>query len=340
MEIIIRNVQQGLPELLDRLDHIGIVRESRNGPVIMFPEPVTVVFKKPRERVLFWSERDTNPFFNLFEALWMLSSRRDVRFVEQFVKRMRKFSDNGKWFHAAYGYRWRKHFRKDQLHQIISSLYNDKNTRRNVLGIWDPRADLGREGVDIPCNLSATFQINNENELDMVVHNRSNDLIFGNQGANAVHFSILQEFIAASIGVQIGKYWQVSSNLHCYIRDFEKYKELAIHVADPYRTIPRDPYVSSNSLVDDAAVVPTAIIDEDGRMWEQDLAMWMKEPTRVGIRSGFFLRTATPMFMAHKAHKQGKTDQAIEIIETQMPQRSDWKKASLEWLQRRKEKKQ
>lgn len=335
----VRNPHQALPEVLDQLDRIGVVRESRDGPVIMFSEPTTIVYEKPIERVIFWKERDANPFFGLCESLWMLNGRRDVRFIEQFVKRMRTYSDNGKWFHAAYGYRWRHHFRKDQLHAIISGLYGNKNSRRNYLGIWDPRSDLSHEGRDLPCNVGATFQISFDGKLDMVVHNRSNDICMGALGANVVHFSILQEFIAASVGVPIGKYWQVSSNLHCYIRDFEKYKELAIHAADPYRTITRDPYVSSNGLVDDSAVVTTPVVDEDGHMWEQDLQMWMKNPLRIGIRSGFFLRTATPMFMAHKAHKKGDTDQAIEIIQTQMPQRSDWKKASLEWLQRRKEKK-
>lgn len=340
MEIFrVRNAHQALPEVLDRLDKIGVVRESRDGPVIMFAEPTTLVYEKPMERVVFWAERDANPFFHLCESMWLIAGRRDVRFVEQFVKRMKKYSDNGKWFHGAYGYRWRHHFRKDQLHLIINALYANPNCRRQVLDMWDARADLGREGADVPCNLSCTFQININGKLDMVVHNRSNDAMMGALGANAVHFSILQEFIAQSVGVPIGRYWQVSSNLHCYMRDFDKYKELAIHAADPYRTITRDPYVASNGLLDDAPVVATTVVDEDAKMWEQDLQMWMREPTRIGIRSPFFLRTATPMFMAHKAHKKGRTDEAIEIIESQMLHRSDWKLASLEWLNRRKEKK-
>lgn len=337
MEIFkVRNAHQALPEVIDRLDRIGVVRESRDGPVIMFAEPVTLVYEKPMERVIFWPERDANPFFHLCESMWMISGRRDVRFVEQFVKRMKTYSDNGKWFHGAYGHRWRHHFRKDQLHLIINALWSNKNCRRQVLDMWDARIDLSREGKDVPCNISCTFQINHEDKLDMVVHNRSGDLCMGATGANVVHFSILQEFIAAAVGVPIGKYWQVSSNLHCYIRDFEKYKELAIHVADPYRTIARDPYVASNTLLDDAAVTPTVVVDEDYKVWEQDLQMWMKDPTRIGIRSSFFLRTATPMIMAHRAHKKGRTDEALEIIESQMVARSDWKLASLGWLQRRK----
>jgi thymidylate synthase len=329
MEIIkVRNPHQGLPEILDRLDRTGIVRDSRNGPVIMFPEPTTVVWEKPNERVVFWSERDANPFFHLLESIWMLAGRRDVKFVEQFVKRMRNFSDDGKKFHAAYGYRWRKNFRQDQLVKIIEGLRMSADCRRQVLGIWDVKKDLGRTGLDLPCNLGATFQQNHKDELDMVVHNRSNDGIMGLTGANICHFSILQEYIAAGINAPVGKYWQVSSNLHVYMSDFEKFKGLSIHAPDPYRTVVRCPYAQD-------VVTTTPVVDIPLKEWEEDLAMWMHNPTKVGLRSQFFLRTATPMMMAHRAHKKGDTLGAIEIIQSQMMNKSDWKVAALEWLERR-----
>lgn len=339
MEILkVRNPHRGIPELLDRIDHIGVVRESRDGPVIMFPEPTTIVYEKPMERVVFWAERDANPFFHLAESMWMLMGRRDVKFVEQFVKRMRTYSDDGKNFHAAYGYRWRKNFGKDQIFEIIENLKKNPNCRRQVLGIWDVKKDLSRSGIDLACNISATFQINNNGHLDMVVHNRSNDAMMGALGANIVHFSILQEFIAAGIGIPVGKYWQVSSNMHVYMRDFEKYKCLADMAADPHRTTPQCPYGSVGMDLQ-PLVETTPIVDIDIATWTEDLSIWMKNPTKVGLRSQFFLRTATPMFMAHKAYKNGEVDKALEIIETQMLDRSDWKKACTEWLIRRKDKK-
>lgn len=338
MELIkVRNPHQGLPELLDRIDHIGVVRDSRNGPVIMFPELCVIEYEKPIERVLYWAERDANPFFHLAESLWMLSSRRDVKFVEQFVKRMRNFSDDGKNFHAAYGFRWRKHFGKDQLSLIIEGLKKNKDCRRQVLGIWDVKKDLGKEGLDTPCNISATFQININGELDVVSHVRSHDSVMGAMGANIVHFSILQEYIAAGIGVPMGKYWQVSSNLHVYMNDFEKYKCLADMASDPYRTVPRCPYTSVGTDLR-SVIETTTVVDLPIKEWEEDLKMWMKNPNKVGLRSQFFLRTATPMINAHRAYKKNDIDGAIEIIESQMFERSDWKKASLEWLVRRKEK--
>lgn len=331
MELIkIRNAHQGVPYLLDLMDHIGVVRDSRDGPVMKIPTPATIWYTQPRERVVFWPERDANPFFHLFESLWMLHGRRDVKFLEQFVSRMASYSDDGKNFHAAYGYRWRKHFKRDQLKEIIEALSNNKECRRQVLGIWDVRADLSKSGKDLPCNVNVTFQVNHNGELDMQVFNRSNDGMLGALGANAVQFSILQEYVAAGIGVPMGGYWQTSSNLHIYIRDFEKYKCLTIHAPDPYRTIQRCPYVTEE-------VTTTPIIDCDIKTWDEDLVMWMKNPKKVGLRSQFFLRVATPMLMSHRAYKKGDIEGALEIIQSQMLDKSDWKKASLEWLERRHE---
>ena len=64
----VRNVHEALPRALQLLDREGIRRESRNGPVIQGP-PVATVYMHPWERVLFWPERDANPFFHLYESL-------------------------------------------------------------------------------------------------------------------------------------------------------------------------------------------------------------------------------------------------------------------------------
>jgi thymidylate synthase len=330
MEVIKRrNAHQILPELLHQIQSRGVARETRDGKALQFLQPCTLVYEKPQERVVFWSERDANPFFHLMEALWMLCGRRDVRFVEQFVKRMKQYSDDGKNFHAAYGYRWRKHFKRDQPREIAAALLKNKDCRRQVLGIWDVRSDLERAGRDLPCNLVATFQINPFAELDMVVSNRSNDSVMGALGANCVHFSILQEYIAAGARVPMGRYWQVSSNMHLYERDLKKVGELALAIADPFRKTPACPYTLGE-------VVTTKVIDVDIDTWDQDLAMWMKDPLKIGLRSTFFKRVATPMLIAHRAYKKGDIPQALEIVDSQMPDKSDWKLAAKEWLERRK----
>jgi thymidylate synthase len=97
---------------------------------------------------------------------------------------------------------------------------------------------------DVCCNLNIHFQVKEypcsldfpascggtagtEPRLDMTVFNRSNDLIWGALGANYVHFSFLQEFMALAIGVPMGTYHQVSSNTHVYEWNFNHEKWLS-----------------------------------------------------------------------------------------------------------------
>lgn len=332
-----RNVHQALPEALYQLSREARDRESRNGPVVLFPEPVTTVYECPAERVLFWAERDANPFFHLMESLWMLGGRNDVEFVARYVERMRSFSDDGVTFHGAYGHRWRVHFERDQLQSIIAALRANRDDRRQVLAMWDARADLGRDGKDLPCNLLATFQIGTDGRLDMVVSNRSNDMIWGAYGANAVHFSVLQEFVARSVGVPQGRYYQVSANFHAYLETLRKVAPLADRAGDPMtpahlRWAGRDPYA-------DGRVEPYPLMSTDPETWLGDLEMFLDEGPVMGFRDPFFRRVAVPMAEAHRVYKTtkgpGRFDDAIAVLED--CEASDWHLAAVEWIDRRRD---
>lgn len=230
--IDVRNVNDALPEGIRYLQQHGVKRDSRNGPVIVAPGPVSTVYRNPMERVILSPTRDANPFFHAYEALWMLTGRNDVAGPAHILKSFAQFSDDGKTFHGAYGKRWRSHFPLgvdqnplprevlplDQLPPIIEALKRNHDDRRCVLQMWDPSVDLGRVGKDVPCNQSAVFMIN-DGRLDMTVFCRSNDMIWGAYGANAVHFSFLLEYMALKIGVPPGVYTQVSVNFHAYDND-------------------------------------------------------------------------------------------------------------------------
>lgn len=193
------------------------IRSSRAGNVYELG-PVTTVYADPTQCILWDAKRDANPFFHLFEALWMLAGRNDVHWLEQFSKNIADFSTD----HGAYGYRWRQWFGFDQILAVVHLLRNDPMTRRAVLTMWDPEGDFldsdGSGGIcakDIPCNLMIKFEAR-RGVLDMMVFNRSNDMLFGAYGANAVHMALLQEFVACCISIPVGAYWQVSANFHAY----------------------------------------------------------------------------------------------------------------------------
>jgi len=199
---------------------------SRNGDTLEFDEPVATYYERPLERVLFYKERDANPFLHLFESLWLLAGRDDVRFMEYLVPKFRNYSDDGHRMQGSYGYRWRKAFGVDQLDFLVNHLKQKPDSRRAVLQMWRPPYDLhgvdygthveaGIDSTDIPCNTNAYFKVR-DGRLNMTVCNRSNDLIWGAYGANVVHFSILQEYMAARLGLEVGTYVQFSDSLHVY----------------------------------------------------------------------------------------------------------------------------
>jgi len=312
-----------LPKALAFMLEHGKGQESRNGPVLRLTEPAALVYERPTERVIFHEDRDANPFFHLFEAIWMLAGRNDVAFPAKFVRRMASFSDDGITFNAAYGFRWRKHFGSDQVLKIIDALKADKDCRRQVLAIWDGRHDLGLRSKDLPCNTQCTFQIV-DGRLDMVVSNRSNDLVWGATGANAVHFSFLQEFMAAAIGVPVGKYWQLSSNLHLYVAVHEK---LMTTLADADANA--GPYEDLEGIEDAIPVISTPL-----EQYLAELDMVLEYGTSViGLKDRFLKRVVVPMMSAWSMYKQNDFPLAIaQCAEIRDPY---WREACREWIERR-----
>lgn len=335
MELRVRNVHHALPAAIELLGSLGIQRESRNGPVLMFPELVTTIYERPSERVLFWQKRDANPFFHLFEALWMLDGRNDLEFLTRFVKNFGRFSDDGKTLHGAYGHRWRRAFGWDQLKLVAERLKANKDDRRQVIQMFDVDLDLvQQEGRrDIPCNLTITVQVNPEGALDLSVFNRSNDLIWGCYGANAVHFSVLQEFLAAWIGVPVGRYAQASQNLHAYLDTLGPLRDLPMVAQASGWTSPyeRD--------VEDGGCVVTPLVKDMDR-FHLELHMFMEcGYSALGYTEPFFRKVAIPMLRAHDAYSDlsgDRHERALRELEN-MPAGNDWQLAAREWLMRRKE---
>jgi hypothetical protein len=234
----VRNVHDALPKALRLLQQEGVERESRNGPVKMLSCPVTTVYERPMERVLFWPERDANPFYHLYEALWMLAGRNDVMPLTRYAKHAADYSDDGKTWHGAYGHRWRWNKESnhicafDQLTVIADRLKKFPDDRRSVLQMWSANWDLRsiNEHKDIPCNTTATLQRDAHGRLDLTVFCRSNDIVWGAYGANAVHFSFLQEYMALWIGCPVGKLYQVSVNWHGYLNTLNDVWPIAGHM--------------------------------------------------------------------------------------------------------------
>jgi hypothetical protein len=329
-----RNVHDMLPLGLSYLASAGIPSPSRNGGVVVAPLPVTSVYNNPTERVLFWPERDANPFFHFFEALWMLAGRNDLEYLTNFIKSFENFSDNGKTLNAAYGYRWRVHFGlQDQITANINLLARDPWSRQAVIAMWDPMTDGPHlDTRDRACNTHIYLSVgygkaNEPNRLNMTVLCRSNDIIWGAYGANAVHFSFLQEYIAAKLGLAVGTLYQVSNNYHAYLGVYEKTRQGNLqHPADPAA----NPYAAGEVLP-----FPLVTYPEHGSLpwaWDLELAAFMANPAGK-FNEPFFEYVAKPLWWAHVSYKRKAFDNALEIASDCAA--FDWRRATQEWLERR-----
>ena len=310
-----RNVHEMLPIALNLVLKRGIECESRNGPVIRMEGPVLLCYNRPTERVLFWPQRDANPFFHLVEAVWMLAGRRDVNTLVKYAKQIGEYSDDGQIFNAPYGYRWRHHFQVDQIALIAERLRENPNCRRQVLSNWDPYQDLPNQASkDLPCNTQAYFQRGFNGELDITVVNRSNDLVWGCCGANAVHFSFLQEYVAYKIGCPVGKYYQFTNNLHVY-------KEVLtpglISIADGFQASPYE--------LDEVEPFPM-----DVELHEAEDIF-----NEYGVTGKFLQRVVAPVMSVHRLYKEKKYELALASCASIVA--SDWRRACVEWLERRAE---
>lgn len=346
MEVIhARNVNDAWPMAIHLVSYAGMSQETRAGSALVVPHPVATVYAKPTERVLFDPVRDANPIFHHFEALWMLDGRDDATWLDRFVSDFSsRFAEDGGRMHGAYGKRWRGWFGHpkhtgaensvapamfDQLDEAVRLLREDPQSRQVVIQMWDPSADLGVPGLkDRPCNQNIMLRTDRANSnkryLDMTVTCRSNDAVFGAYGANAVHFSILQEYLAARIGVSVGTYTQFSNNLHMYDWSLNKADYSSARESD--RILYRDGYPGVRPLVDD----PEAFDDE--------LCDFLYDPHRAlldGYRNSHFERVAYPMWRVNEARLQKKWDLAAEWA--QDIDAPDWRRATLEWIQRRAE---
>lgn len=329
------NVNDAWPQALRLLEEEGERRPSRNGSVVVVPEPVSTVYEKPTERALFDPVRDANPIFHLHEALWMLAGRDDATWLDRFVRDFSaRFAEDEGRMHGAYGRRWRSWFERahheaagnygnpgtiDQLDTVVRLLRADPYDRQAVIQMWDAEADLGVPGLaDRPCNTQIYLRAD-RGSLDATVTCRSNDAVYGAYGANVVHFSVLQEYLAARIGIPVGRYTQVSNNFHMY--DWSL-KQVDVESAEEWM---RDgDYPAVRPLVDDPET------------FDEEVRAYVEDPLSVRVlasQNTFLAEVAQPMFRVNELRLEGDLERALASCSH--IEAGDWRVATERWIARR-----
>lgn len=156
------------------------------------------------------------------EQIWFISgARKPEDFLRDFTGIWDDFTNPGDVVTVAYGYRWRKHFGRDQLGSLVELLQKDPSSRHGVIVTWDPSSD-GLGGVskgNVPCPY--TFAVNIiGGKLNLTNVVRSNDMILGFPH-DVAGFALLQLILAQKLGVKPGVYSHTIANAHVYDTHYE-----------------------------------------------------------------------------------------------------------------------
>jgi thymidylate synthase len=162
------------------------------------------------------------------EQIWFLTgSRRPSEFLNKFTRIWDDFANVDGVVTTAYGYRWRRHFGRDQIELLVKLLEKDPSSRHGVVVTWDQASDglsVTFKRANNPCPYTFTVNIiGGKLNLHNVI--RSNDMILGCPHDSA-GFALLQRILAARLGVGVGKYTHTISNAHIYDIHYEAAREI------------------------------------------------------------------------------------------------------------------
>lgn len=244
MHIVRDNINTALPDLCHEITRQGEAVQSRLGETTYEFRDVQLTLTDPRFREVIVPGRKAHLPAQIAETAWVLAGRNDIEFLSHYLPRAKDYSDDGYIWRGAYGPRLRAWGSArvtglarttvpgggegDQLARVIRILREDPNTRRAIISLADPSIDrVDHQDIkDIPCNQTIQFFVRG-GRLDMRVSIRSNDLIWGFSGINQFEWSVLQEFVAAAVGVKVGRATYSIGSLHIYERHLKKAKGLA-----------------------------------------------------------------------------------------------------------------
>lgn len=179
----------------------------------------------PGDRLITQPWRKWNESYAEREWDWYMSGDRSVAEIKKHAKIWDSMHSGDNIVNSNYGWQWN---RNGQLENVIRLLKQDidnydshsvdRHTRQAYLTIHDGKEHKDFK-YDTPCTLSIGFNTLG-GVLNMNVHMRSNDLIYGFCN-DQYCFSMLQELVADELDLQMGCYFHIADNLHIYKRHFE-----------------------------------------------------------------------------------------------------------------------
>jgi hypothetical protein len=133
-------------------------------------------------------------------------------------------------------------------------------------------------------------------------------------GANVVHFSFLQEYIACCVGVPVGVYNQFTNNLHVYENNWNPVEWLQCMEFCGYPTGGSMPLV------------------QDPQQFDRECGQFIEDPDAY-VTEPFLKLVAAPMCLAFRHHKERDYLRSMEAMRGVVAQ--DWRTVGCDWLAKR-----
>ena len=165
------------------------------------------------------SESRGKLFSCLGELLWILAGSKALDFITHYIADYKDSSDDGLTVYGAYGPRMFGKGPYNQLQHVISLLRTKPDSRQAVVQLFD-RNDILKPHKDIPCTCTLQFAIR-DGRLTLLASMRSNDAWLG-LPHDVFAFTMIQELVARSLGIELGEYKHSIGSLHLYERDEKK----------------------------------------------------------------------------------------------------------------------
>lgn len=202
-------------DILERLlEEQAVIKASRGDFREMFG--ACLHLRNPRAR-LSRSEGKGKLFSALGELFWYLSGDTKLDFIDYYVpNRFQEESDDQVRVRSGYGERLLSFRGVNQLKNVIRLLDDKQTSRRAVIQLFDA-TDLSESFASIPCTCTLQF-LARDSRLHLFVAMRSNDAFFG-LPHDVFSFTMLQELVARSIGLEVGEYKHCAGSLHLYEDD-------------------------------------------------------------------------------------------------------------------------
>lgn len=241
-------------EVYENPDYVSAPRGHR------IKEKLAVSFsiKDPLNRLPMLKSRGFSVSYAIAESLWYMAGLDSTEWIAHYSSFWKNISDDGVTANSAYGARIFKNHKYQifgiwldsptQWEFVRNELKKDPDSRRAVIHIRMPQ-DSHLAQKDMPCTLSLQFFIRDA-KLHLWVAMRSSDLILG-IGNDIPAFTLMQEMMAAELGVEVGEYMHTSGSLHIYERHFKMAEDIiAEGVSSQPLRLPSAPGSRQNMPID------------------------------------------------------------------------------------------